>query len=165
MSLDDDIARIKLQEEKLRFDRFDEETAFQLGSLIRSMALDDRTPVAIRIELGGRLMFASAMAGTSPDNDEWIKRKIRTTLRFFKSSYGVGRDLEKRGLAFGPERGVDPMDHASAGGSFPIHVRGAGVVGAVAVSGLPQRADHALVVRALCRFLKLPENELSMPPE
>jgi uncharacterized protein (UPF0303 family) len=33
-------------------------------------------------------------------------------------------------------------------------VQNAGLVAAVAVSGLPQRADHELVVEALCAELK-----------
>ena len=33
--------------------------------------------------------------------------------------------------------------------SFPIVVDGVGCIGAVTVSGLPQRADHDLVVEAL----------------
>jgi uncharacterized protein (UPF0303 family) len=32
-------------------------------------------------------------------------------------------------------------------------VKGAGVVGSVTVSGLPQRADHELAVEALCAEL------------
>ena len=40
-------------------------------------------------------------------------------------------------------------DYATDGGSFPLNVEGAGVVGSVTVSGLPQRDDHNLVVEAL----------------
>jgi uncharacterized protein (UPF0303 family) len=44
-------------------------------------------------------------------------------------------------------------DYAADGGSFPLCVEGAGVVGSVTVSGLPQRDDHNLVVEALCAML------------
>jgi uncharacterized protein (UPF0303 family) len=44
-------------------------------------------------------------------------------------------------------------DYATHGGSFPLNVAGAGIVGSVTVSGLPQRADHELVVEALCALL------------
>ena len=38
MSLDSDIARIALQEQRLRFDQFNEETAWDLGHVIREEA-------------------------------------------------------------------------------------------------------------------------------
>jgi uncharacterized protein (UPF0303 family) len=44
-------------------------------------------------------------------------------------------------------------DYAGHGGCFPIRVTGTGVVAAVTVSGLPQRADHELAVEALCAEL------------
>ncbi len=57
-----------------------------------------------------------------------------------------GRTLADLGAL--PER-----DYAVHGGAFPIFVRGAGCIGAVAVSGLPQREDHRMVVAALARVL------------
>ena len=39
------------------------------------------------------------------------------------------------------------------GGAFPLAVEGAGVIGTVVVSGLPQLDDHAMVVKALHQFL------------
>jgi len=53
--------------------------------------------------------------------------------------------------------GVDPIQYAAHGGSFPIIVRDVGVVGTVTVSGLPQAADHALVVEVLRTFLGVPQ--------
>ncbi len=40
---------------------------------------------------------------------------------------------------FAPYKALDVADYALAGGGFPIRVSGAGVIGAVIVSGLPQR--------------------------
>ena len=47
-----------------------------------------------------------------------------------------------------PER-----DYAAHGGSVPIIVKGTGCVGAVTVSGLPQRDDHRVVVEAMAEVL------------
>jgi uncharacterized protein (UPF0303 family) len=56
-------------------------------------------------------------------------------------------------------------DYASHGGSFPLAVKGAGIVGSVTVSGLPQRADHELVVEALCALLGKDYASLKLGPE
>lgn len=165
MSLDDDIARINEQELRLQFDAFDETSAWELGAIIRDEALKRGTPVAIDIRMHGRPLFYFAMAGTSPDNAEWVRRKSNVTLRYFRSSYGFGRDLLKKGSELGPDRGVDPLQYAPHGGSFPIHIRGTGVVGAVTVSGPPQRDDHNLVVAAICRYLMLGVEEWALGRE
>jgi uncharacterized protein (UPF0303 family) len=64
-----------------------------------------------------------------------------------RPSGAVGRGVRR---ASSP---LDPALYAAHGGAFPIRVAGAGVIGVVAVSGLPQREDHALVVTALTQFL------------
>ncbi|MEV8148131.1 heme-binding protein [Arthrobacter sp. NPDC080073] len=46
----------------------------------------------------------------------------------------------------------DQERYASAGGSVPIFVEGTGHVATATVSGLPQKADHDLVVEALTTF-------------
>jgi uncharacterized protein (UPF0303 family) len=56
-------------------------------------------------------------------------------------------------------------DYASHGGAFPLKVAGAGVIGSVTVSGLPQRADHELIVEALCDLLGRNYSEFALPPE
>jgi uncharacterized protein (UPF0303 family) len=57
---------------------------------------------------------------------------------------------------------LDPRDHAAHGGSFPLLVRGTGCVGAVTVSGLPQRVDHELVVEALAARCGVPLNDVAL---
>ena len=44
---------------------------------------------------------------------------------------------------------VPETEYAAHGGGFPIRVAGAGRVGLMVVSGLPQLDDHALVVECL----------------
>jgi uncharacterized protein (UPF0303 family) len=73
-------------------------------------------------------------------------------LRYFRSSYASGLMLEKSGKTV-EDNALPSADYASHGGSFPIYVNGIGCVGAVTVSGLPQRDDHNLVVEALALML------------
>ena len=165
MSLESDIAQIARQEEELRFTAFSEADAWALGSQMREAATARKLPFVIDIRIGNRPLFYTALPGTTPENPDWVRRKVNTVYRFHKSSYRVGREYQLQGKPFDASRGIDPMDLAPAGGGFPIHLAGTGVVGAVTVSGVPQREDHGFVVEMLCRFLGKDHAALALGPE
>ncbi len=165
MSLVDDIACMKQQEEVLRFAKFDEADAWALGQILRNMADAKNLPMVMDIRIGARPLFYFAMPGTTPENPDWVRRKVNTVMRFHKSSYRVGREYEERGVGFDANRGLDVMDYANAGGGFPIHIIGTGVVGAVTVSGIPQRDDHNFVTEAIATFLKIDFAKIKLGPE
>jgi uncharacterized protein (UPF0303 family) len=154
MSMTEDLARIVLQEERLRFPAFDELIAWNLGMRLRTIALERSLGVVIDIRRPAHPLFYAALPGTTPDNPEWVRRKSNVVFRFQRSSYAVGLQMEQKQSSL-EERGLAIADFASHGGSFPVHLRNAGVIGAITVSGLPQRADHELVVEALCAELSL----------
>jgi uncharacterized protein (UPF0303 family) len=85
--------------------------------------------------------------------------------RFHRSSYAVGLKLKASNDTLTGQQGLPLGDFATHGGSFPLTVEGAGVVGSVTVSGLPQRADHELVVEALCGLLGRDYAELRLGSE
>ena len=60
--------------------------------------------------------------------------------------------------------GLDPADYVLAGGGFPVAVKGAGVIGAICVSGLPERQDHEVIVAALCKHFGLDAAALALGP-
>lgn len=145
--------QLAAEEAELRFDRFDYDDAWRLGSMLVETARARELPIAIDITRGGQQLFHAALPGSTPDNDAWIQRKIRSVLRFGRSSMylSLQRSLDGRSLA--EVSFVDPREFAAAGGCFPIHVKGCGIVGTVTVSGLPQVDDHRLVVETLRAFL------------
>jgi len=147
------IEELKDQERRLVFAHFDEADAWALGCLLVNLATERRLPVAVDIRRGEQQLFHAGLPGATADNDVWIQRKVRVVYRFASSSYLVGRELAAKGRELDASMGVDPMRHAAHGGAFPVRVTGAGVVGVVTVSGLPQADDHALVVEALETFL------------
>lgn len=147
------IAELEAQEQRLQFTRFDNDDAWTLGCLLVEVAKARGLSVTIDIRRHGHQLFHASLPGTMPDNDRWVERKVRVVERFNASSFLVGRRLAAQGRALDQERGVDPADYAPHGGSFPVRVRHVGVVGTVTVSGLPQADDHALVVECLDRFL------------
>ena len=165
MSLESDIAQIKRQEERLRFSKFDEADAWALGQAMRTLAEKKKLPLVMEIRVAGRPLFYTALPGTTAENPDWVRRKVNTVMRFAAPSYRIGLEYQLTGKAFDASRGLNLLDYAPAGGGFPIHITGVGVVGSVTVSGVPQRDDHGFVVEALCAFLGVPHTEIQLPPE
>lgn len=140
-------------EENLVLDRFDEDDAWRLGSLLVQRARAEELPFAIAIRRNGQRLFHAALPGSAADNDAWLQRKMNVVDRFNHSSYLVGTQWREGGADFDVDARIDPREFAAHGGAFPLRVRGVGVVGSVAVSGLPEADDHAFVVRVLAEFL------------
>jgi len=150
----DDILQQLLQEEKeLQFTRFNEETAWNLGSQLVENALSKDLPVTIDITRGNHQLFHASLRGTSSDNDDWVKRKVRLVYRFGHSSFYMGQLLKSKGKSIEQSYLVSENEYAPHGGCFPIIVKDTGIVGTITVSGLPQEEDHKLVVEALRNYL------------
>ena len=143
------VAELAAQEQELRWDRFTEDDAWRLGSALVAVAQERRLPVAVDVSRGDHQLFHAALPGTAPDNDAWLARKTRTVRRFAKSSLHVGQLCRDAGRSLEEVYSVSPQEYADHGGAFPVTVEGVGVIGVVAVSGLPQLEDHALVVEVL----------------
>lgn len=153
MTLESDLAKIAHQEAELQFTSFSTTDAWAIGQILQSVAAARHAPVAIDISLATRQLFFTALAGSSPDNAEWVRRKRNCALRFSKSSYRVTLELEQKKTDLQTRFGLDARDYAASGGSFPITLRGTGMIGSITVSGLPQREDHSLIVSVLAQVL------------
>ena len=167
MALAEDLALIARQETELRFPAFDYDTAWTLGLTLRDLALSRKQGIVVDIRRFGQphqQLFYTALAGTTPDNQRWVQRKINVVARFHRPSYAIGLLLDQQGRTFADRYNLPEADYAAHGGCFPIHVAGAGIIGAVTVSGLPQREDHNLAVEAICLTLNLDPNPLRLAP-
>ena len=162
-ALERDLERIAEQERRLRFARQDAAAAWELGRRIRELAEAKGVEALVAdVEVGGLQLFRCVLGEATPDNAEWVRRKRNTVLRFRRSSYGVGLSLRARGTTLEAKAGLPPADYAAHGGGFPLLLEGTGCVGAVVVSGLPQREDHALVAVALAGTLGVPPAEVAL---
>lgn len=142
------------QEETLQFASFDEAKAWELGSLLVETAGARNLPIAIDIRRGERQMFHASLKGASADNDQWIARKVKTVSRFGHSSFYMGNFLKSIGKSITEKYYVSELEYATQGGCFPIKVRGTGMVGTVAVSGLPQEEDHKLIIECIAALIQ-----------
>jgi uncharacterized protein (UPF0303 family) len=165
MGLHEDLEIIARQERELVLPQLDAKTAWDLGARLRALAHERQLAVVIDIRRFGQPLFYAAMDGTTPDNVEWVRRKNNVVARFHLSSYAIGIKERIKGETICESQGLLLADYATHGGSFPLSVAGAGVVGSVTVSGLPMRADHELVIEALCGLLGRSYSELKLAPE
>ncbi len=144
---------IRQDEQLLQFEEFSNTTAYALGTKLAETARQLGKGITIDITRHGQQLFHCALEDTTPDNDEWIKRKIRVVNRFNHSSYYMNIYYLNQGTTFAEKTLLDPTEYAAHGGAFPIQIKNVGVVGTITVSGLPQAEDHALVVSVLKEFL------------
>jgi uncharacterized protein (UPF0303 family) len=162
LSIEEDLSRIGEQERALVFERFDEAAALAIGLGLKTIAERRSPPVAIDVRLWDRQLFFFAMPGTTADNADWIRRKSNCVRRYGRPSYFLTLRHQQRGQRFASDDNADPSEFAAHGGSFPIRLAGAGIIGAVTVSGAPGRDDHAFVVEALARHLELDPGPLML---
>ncbi|PVZ56029.1 heme-degrading domain-containing protein [Arthrobacter sp. H-02-3] len=148
------IAELRRHEEELVFPGFDHHDAWLLGSLIANRAIVGGHSVAIDIRRHNLVLFRCVLPGATADQEEWIRRKAATTLRFERSTALLAEEFAVKD--FDPMQGgwLAAEDYTLAGGSFPIRVKGVGVVAAVTASGLSSDDDHQLVVEAIRRHLQ-----------
>jgi uncharacterized protein (UPF0303 family) len=149
------LEHLLLEEEQLQFIEFNEDTAWQIGSWLVAYAREKQLAITIDIQRGDHQLFHASRPGTSADNDEWIKRKVRLVKRFGHSSYYMGQLLAQSKESIEKMFLLPESEYAPHGGCFPIIVRGTGMVGTITVSGLPQEEDHRLVVSAIQQYLEV----------
>ena len=79
--------KIQAQETAYEFDRIDEDLALQMGIYVIRRAREMGKPIATRITLNRRTLFAYSMPGTKPESDNWIRRKENLVYATNGSSY------------------------------------------------------------------------------
>lgn len=163
MDVTRDLEIISIQERKLQLPQFDAAVAWQLGLRLRELGLSRQARIVIDVRRFGEQLFYAALPGTSPDNFEWVRKKSNVVARFYRSSYAIGLNFQQQGQTPFEAHGLSPEHYMCHGGSFPVAVAGVGVIGSITVSGLPQRADHELVVEALSEHIGVEYAALALP--
>lgn len=146
---DDPLKELLAQEEELQLHHFNNATAWELGNLIKQAAEKLSVSVSIQVYAFEQVVFSYAMPGTSKDQQDWIRRKRQSVMRFGHSSYYLGQHNAAKNRDFETIPYLDPKEYCAHGGSFPIRIKNCGIIGAVTVSGLPQETDHQLAVDAM----------------
>jgi uncharacterized protein (UPF0303 family) len=135
---------IEAEEVRLSFTKFDFAEAWKIGQKLVAAA---PAPIAIRIVVADRVLFAASLDGTSADNALWLDLKLNAVKHFGRSSLWLHHNLRAKGKVL-TEIPAGRLPMADHGGGFPIRI-GTQTLGGIGVSGLPQEEDHRLIVQTL----------------
>ena len=109
--------------------------------------------MTIEVRRASRVVFRAARTGTNAHNDMYVAGKARIVARFGHSTMYERLRYEHEGTTFAEATSLAFPEYAPHGGGFPLIVAGTGPVGVAIVSGLPQEADHALIVEVLGEYV------------
>ena len=152
-AVNDRTAELVAHETRFVLDSFDHPAAWRLGTLMVERALREDAAIIVDIRKPSMVLFRSALAGTTAENEAWLERKARTVFRFETSTALLAARFAAQGVDPLTAEWFDTKRFTNAGGSFPLRVRGVGVVAAVTVSGLTSDEDHDFVIDSLTQYV------------
>jgi uncharacterized protein (UPF0303 family) len=142
------------EEDELELSGFSEADAYDLGTLAVAGGRERQLPISVGVWRAGRQLFHCGLPRSAADNDGWVRRKGRVVERFNHSSMYMSRLCRDKQVTLTERYGLPASRYAAAGGAVPLRVRGTGVIGWIAVSGLPQLDDHRFVIDVLREFVR-----------
>lgn len=99
------------------------------------------------------MLFEFSSDECTPDNSQWLDRKINTVLHFHVSTQTLGVKLNQEATLLSEKYGLDESKFTLVSGGVPIKLKGQGVIGALAISGQAPLEDHHLAVMALNQLI------------
>ncbi|NMH67959.1 hypothetical protein HF072_04075 [Bacillus sp. RO3] len=140
-------------EDSLTFTSFSNDDALHLGMELVHLAKENGVNIAVHVERNRVPLFTHLMDGTSEENVHWLHRKKRVVDHYNHSTQFIAARFEENGLHHDTHSLLSPHDYQAIGGSLPIRLEGAGVIGSVTVAGLTPELDHDYAVKGVRRFL------------
>lgn len=148
---------IEEQENALVFDSFTNEDALTLGNILADITKDVPMPITIRIFLDDIIVYQYTMKGDEETRFGWTYRKYQLIKKTGHSSmHGKVRAMFLDELQ---DLYAQTDVYGFGCGGVPIKIKNEGIIGAATISGLPDPADHLLVVKGMEQMLgiKVPE--------
>jgi len=148
------LQELENQEKELQFTEFTNETALAIGLYLIDKAKRENKNITIDIMRGNHQIFHYSFDGTTEENDQWVIRKNRVANKFRKSSLYIEYKLKSENTTLEKTHGLPFAEYAPCGGSFPLLVKGEGMIGTLTVSGLTGEEDHEMAIAGIRANLK-----------
>ena len=137
------------QEEKFKFDSFNNDDAWKLGCFLVGKVKEKGIDLAICIRKpDGNIVFQYVTEGTDLENEMWMRRKFNSVMKTGKSSLRAAVECLISGENIFDENSI------GCGGGFPIKISGTNEIKMVlTVSNLPHVEDHDFIASCLEKYL------------
>lgn len=134
---------------KIELDHFSNRIAFDIGLKIVELAKSRNQHIAVEVSRLNHTVFLFVDDNLPADKHNWLRRKANVAKRFEESSLCVKNDLKEGQMSLEKTFGLDERDFIAKGGSIPIFIKNAGMIGTITVSGLRDEEDHNIIIESL----------------
>ena len=134
---------------RILLDNFNNDIAYQMGNAVVALARKRNQSIAIEICRLNHTIFLYIDDGLPADKHNWLRRKANVAMHFEESSLCTKNDLINGKMSLEDPFGLDNIEYMAKGGSIPIFVNNAGMIGTITVSGLKDTEDHQIIIDAL----------------
>ena len=141
------------EEQILKLPSLTNNDAIEIGQIAITLGSQRKLPITIEVRIGDWIVFHASLAGSKPENDWWINRKVAVVSLNHHSTMFERVSAEERGVDWHKENNLLDETHAIHGGGLPLITKNDGLSGVLLISGLPQVEDHLLGVEVLTEFL------------
>ena len=140
------------EESLLKLSTLSNKEAIEIGEIATDLGRERKLPIAVEVRIGEWIIYHASLAGSKPENDWWIRRKVAVVNLKQHSTMYERVSAKERGVDWHSENNLQDETHAIHGGAIPL-ITNEGFKGILIISGLPQVDDHLLAVEVLTEFL------------
>ena len=140
------------EESLLKLSTLSNKEAIEIGEIATDLGRERKLPIAVEVRIGEWIIYHASLAGSKPENDWWIRRKVAVVNLKQHSTMYERVSAEERGVDWHSENNLPDETHAIHGGAIPL-ITADGFKGILIISGLPQVEDHLFAVEVLTEFL------------
>lgn len=134
---------------QIDLEQFSNQIALEIGQKIIELAKSRNQHIAVEISRLNHTVFLFVDDNLPADKHNWLRRKANVAKRFEESSLSVKNDLKEGQMSLEKTFGLDERDFIAKGGSIPVFIKNAGMIGTITVSGLRDEEDHNIIVESL----------------
>ncbi|MEA4812903.1 MAG: heme-binding protein [Anaerolineaceae bacterium] len=149
------LEEIEKEEFELALPEINQGILLELGLQIARQAIEEKLPICLDIHLGEICAFHFCAEGSTPNTENWVRRKRQAVDFFGHSTAWLNEKIQGDAALLVSKYGLKDGEYTCVPGGYPLLLKGFGKVGTMAVSGLSPEKDQSLITQALRSVIQL----------